>query len=853
MNFKIYTLFIVLLTVNIIKAQPPRGLGNGQGQMPSITVKGKILDTQTGKPVEYATVAVVSLRDSSKIFGALTDDNGVFEIDQLLPGKYFIKAQFIGYKTLRTDTLKIAPSSESIDLGTFSLTPSSKMLEDVEVKGEKEIFQSSIDKKVFNVEKSNLAIGGSATDVMKQIPTVTLDQDGNISMRGNSNITVWINGKPSGMTGNSRQAILDQLPANSIESVELITNPSARYDAEGMGGIINIILKKNRADGINGTATAGFGTRDAYNVSNKKYNDINKYNAAFTLNLKTGKFNISTNYGYRYNHSWHIIDNQRLTLEKSPYWMNQFTYADNLIGQNHNAGANIDYTINDKNTIGIGAFTGFNIGNNPETIRTYWTDNEPLRNIQFFRTRTLDNRSDGYNLDGNAYYRKNFDKKGQELNISGSYSYSEHYQDGKFVQIDSAANLTQLSTIPSKTGLKTDGINNTAVFQVDYIHPMGEKTKLEFGAKSTYRHIFSGLLGDSISRSTFATVTDYNRTNDFVFMENVNAAYGILNQGLGKYGLQVGLRAEQTNISGTLLPNNFTSFNEIKNSQRYFNLFPSIHATRKLENEQELRASYSMRINRPGQEVLNPFPTWNNPLDLRYGNPLIKPEIVHSTELSYTKNWDKTSLILTGYFRQTDNTIQRVRRIDTTGTTPNISRGSSIMEFQNLSNSQNYGLEFILRNQITKWWNITTNINAFRNVINGLISNANFTGDGRIMSTMTVWKGINIQISGNYMLPRAMAQGTFQGFNGVDIGVRKDLFKNKAYIVVNLSDVFNTKNIQVEFNNGQSAGFSGGFFRQRETRVLTVNFTYKFGKELNNNVKRGKKAEYNTEGGGGGF
>lgn len=834
----IYLIFVFTFSIN---AQQKLDLNN----LPPIgKIIGTIKDANDNKPVEYATISLLNHTDSSLISGALANEKGFFEINQLKLGKYIIKASFIGYNTLYSNIIVLELDKTVVNVGNLSLSTSAMTLKEVEIQGEKSTIEHTIDKTVFNVGSNSIVTGGSATDVLRQVPTVNVDQDGNINVRGNGNITVWINGKPSGITGANRQAVLDQIPANTIEKVELISNPSARYDAEGMGGILNIILKKNRQDGINGSIQIGTGTRLPANFPIENYFALNKYNTGFSLNIKTGKWNISTNYGYRYNEGWHSINSVRLNkFPSDTFHLDQLTTGNHLIRQSHSGTINADYTINDKNTIGFGGLIGYNSGNNPETIETINAPQnyKPL-NLQPFNISQRNFTSIGYghNIDANMYYKKIMAKIGTELNISASVSVGKNNNTNNF---DEFFSFPLPRSVSRFSRVINHNFNNVGVLQIDYINPITEKTKFETGVKATFRNIGTNLQGDS----TLANRIDYNRTNEFIFIENIYAAYGLVNHSFGSITIQAGLRAEYTHISGESIPNKLDATKNQTNYQDYINVFPSIHLNKKLGNEQDLRLSYSQRVNRPGNETLNPFPTWNNPLDLRYGNPKIRPEFVHAIELSYSKNWTNHGITATVFYRRTENSIQRVRILENDNP---VSR----VEFANVSYLQNYGFELVVRHTFFNIWSITTNFNSFGNDLINVqknIRNNSITADIRQIHSFRIFKGFDIQLSGFYMLPRATLQGSFQGFNGVDIGIRKDILKSKGTLNLSINDLFDTRQIDVTFDNKINSNFEGSFLRKGESRIITFNFIYKFGKEFN--FKRGKKAEYNTGGGDGGF
>lgn len=808
-------------------------------------VRGKITDSKTSKPIEYATVALVSYADTSKILASLTDEKGFFEVEKVKVGKYFLKVYLIGYKLYKSDTVKISPAKAEIFIPNIKLVPSSIQLDDIKVQGEKEQSILSLDKKIFEVDKMPAIAGGSATNVLQQIPAVSVDMDGNINIRGSGYVTIWVNGKPFANAGANPQSILEQIPASSIERVELVTNPSARYDAESSGGIINIILKKNREDGFNGQVAVGFGTRDRYNESVDKKNTINKSNNSISINWKKGKWNLSSNYGYRYAQRWqHHYPNLRRN-----YDIDTAGLYDNVISQrsvaelySHNHLLNIsgDYNISDKKVIEFKATGGYNPNAEPENLtydfyREFNGSKTQINPSDSLKNRNLKNYNDGYNVDANLGYRKTYDKAGQELYIGSSSSYSENRGNSNFYQQNIIGN--SITNINTRTN--PFGTNQVNVLQLDYIHPISEKTKLEMGLKNTSRFFDNDFKFDTLTGGTYINST--NKSNRFKYNDIISAAYGIVNQGFN-YGLsvQLGLRIEQT----------FRTVEQVtlkrKDNLEFIDFFPSGVIQKKLLNDQELRLTYSRRINRPQPNVLNPFPSYNDPFNLVIGNPYLKPEYIHVIELGYSKNWKDHSFQTTLYFRQTDGSVQRVRRV--------LPNQASITEYANVGFLRAIGLELIGKNKLTKWWNITSNVNIYQNQISGVvrgqdISRDNITWNARIISNMKVWKGADFQITGFYMAPVAIAQGTFQGMNGVDVGFRKDIIPNKAFVTANISDIFNIRQFHVEQSGNL---FYADILRKRETRVLTVNFTYKFGKELKMKTRRNTGRPDGGDGGGGG-
>jgi iron complex outermembrane receptor protein len=668
---------------------------------------------------------------------------------------------------------------------------------------------------------------------------VSVDIDGNISMRGSGNVTVWINGKPSGLTGDSRQAILDQIPASTIERVEIITNPSARYDPDGMSGIINIVLKKNAKFGTNGSITGGFGTRDQWNESIHKYNSINKFNGAASLNLRSGKWNFSANYGTRYGQRWQMGSNLRDNFApgQSLNSINQYEQEENYSTSNA-LSTTLDYTIDTSQTVGLTALGSYNHSDEEEILNYDFIDSS--KTIYKTRVRDIIQRQDGYNAGGSAYYRKTFSNPDKELYISGSGSYTKTNTINTFNQGDHVLANDSFS-VASLSHTKPISQNSIYTFQTDYTLPYSSTTKLETGFKSTLRILDYNLIADSLQYPTSIYVQDDTKTNRFIYRESVNAAYGIVQKSFVKnFSGMIGLRVEQAFIDADL-----TTLNQ-NNKRNYTNFFPSAYLAKKLPFEREMRLSYSRRINRPNSQALNPFPNYSDPLNLSKGNPYLNPEYVHSFDLSFMKTWDNHSFSSSLYYRQINGTIQRVTSIN--------SQDVSITQFYNLNSAQNFGIELIGKIKLFKKLNVTANANAYRNVIQGNnqnidISNSNYSYFGKLILSTKIAKSIDLQVTGNYMGPTVTLQGTTFGNNGVDMGIKRDVLKSKGVLTINISDVFNTRSTH---STAFGSDFSTHIFRKRESRVLTINFTYKFGKgsSISKNKKAPKPNNNNFDGGG---
>lgn len=796
--------FILLFSISISRfsfAQSPSGM-----PLPALSLSGQVLDKDAKIGVAYATVSILSAQEGTIINGAVADEKGNFKVTDLKPGRIRYVVSFIGYQTYQSDTIFISPRNPDKNVGQIFLQSASKQVKEVVVSGERSMMQMSIDKKVFNVEKTIVGEGGSATDILQNIPAVDVDMNGNISLRGSGNVTVLIDGKPSVLTGGDRAAILDQLPANTIESIELITNPSAKYDPDGTSGIINIILKKNKKESMSGSANVSVGVP-------------NRYNAGLNLNYRDKKWNLSTGYSFRYNQmNMNSLNERRNIFTDTSFYSNQYGSNKNT-GQNHVLRFAADRYLNDKNTIGTSATLSMNNRNSKGTSDNYQLDQN--ENLIRFIPRMNKEENTSYSMDLGLNYRRTFNRPKQELTSELSFSRSAISADNNYRQLryDPAGNPEMLSQ-----STYNDGIVTLASFKVDYSYPLTETSRLETGVKSSYRDNDA----DFTDRGPY--VLNPDQTNHFIFTEQINAAYVNYGRTFGNWGLQAGLRAEQANTLSDQRTGN------IKVENDYFSLFPSLYLSRKLKKDQELQLNYSRRINRPNINNLNPFTDYSDPQNLRTGNPNLKPEYVDSYELSYVKYWKRSSLTSTTYLRQINDQIQRFRVVDTTGV--------STVSFQNLSYARNYGFEFIAVTEVRKNWTVTSNLNIFRQQIdvsnlNGEIrtgTNMNF----KLNSMTRIPKWFDLQVSGNYNAPGVTAQGETRAMYSMDAGLKRDVMKSKGTVTFNVSDIFDTREMRFD---SYGATFSQYTRFKRQSRVATLGFTYRFGRTDFQQRRKGGREE----------
>lgn len=808
------TIVFIWATCRVFGQGQPESIADANAQSGIIT--GMVVDATSKQPVEFATIAVLNRRDSSLVTGGVTNEKGAFTVDQIPVGAYRVRISYIGYRNSVRDNLVIQSRKLEVNLGTIQLRPSAQNLEEVVVTAEKEQFQTSIDKRVFDVQRNIVSEGGSATDVLQTVPSVSVDVDGNINLRGSGNVIVLINGRPSSLTGADRSAILDQLPANSIERVEVVTNPSARYDAEGMAGIINIILKKNELRGGNGSASVSVGTRD-------------KYNAAVNLNYRTPKFNIFGSYSYRYSDRFTNGYNSRLSLlnDSTPYLI-QNQDGDDL-DRTHVIRAGVDYFLGQRTTIGISST--YNIDEENEVDNIVYRELDAARNLAQLYSRANSGLEKQQSGEAVLNFRQTFAKPAQELTASVSYSGRDENRTDLFRQQDYNLDYTPSGELPEQQYNLRQVNNYVIVAQADYNQPLNifHEGKLEAGYKSTLREVDNDFIYQDYNNESNLWITDPARSNRFVYQEQVHAVYGNYSAKWEKFGYQLGLRLEQTLTSSEQK----TSDQRFENN--YFGAFPSVFLSYDLAETQRVYLNYSRRINRPNIRELNPFVDYSDPLNLRTGNPRLNPEFTNAFELSHEKSWKIFTLTSSVYYRRTDNVIQRIISLNDRSSTDTLT-----VTFQNLNNRDAYGMEFIAKNNLTKWWDVTTNFNFYRNVLNGANLANNFNRSNTawslsLLSNMSIPKVMQVQISGNYRGRMVTAQGVMREFYGLNVGFKRNVLKDNGSISLNISDVFNTQQFQIE-TSGE--GFTQESRRKRESQIATLTFSYKFGKLQNDRRDR---------------
>lgn len=790
--------------------------------MPAIgKIYGIVADSITRKPIDYATITLIRLKDSSIVSGAVSSSKGDFLLENLPMGRYKLLVTMVGYKKKEIGPVMIFPNQTEFNAGTIYLSTSSRQIKEVEVTADKSVSLNTIDKRVFEVGKNLISTGGTATEVLQSVPGVTVDIDGNVSLRGNANVTVLIDGKPSTLSGSSRAAILQQLPAGSIERIEVITNPGAKYDADGMSGIINIITKKDKMKGFNLNASVGAGTHD-------------KYNASLGLNYRTRKFNFYTNYNFRSEarYGWGHSERKN-SYADTVYFSNNDSKSLNH-SLSHVGKAGMDWYINSQNTLGVSAMVNVRQEKGQNNINYFFLDGAEVPYFKTYRQNT--STDSNVSVDATLDYKHIFKDPKKELTASATYSTSARNSDAGYVNYNRNISTNELTNVFLDQKNVSGTQFNVLLFQADYSNPIGESQKFETGIKSTNR--FNTTLYDASTRNLVSHQyeNDTLLTRHYSTSEQIHAAYFQYTGKWKEFTYQAGLRGELAVISGkSLLSPETFHFS-------YPGFYPSGLVKYTYRKSNDFQVSYSRRVNRPEARSLLPFTEYEDLLNVRVGNPALKPENINSFEASYYKTLAKHTLGASVYYRHTVNMITRMRTLDT-------ATGVTTMMNRNFSSSDNTGIELITKSTLFKMLQFTTNINLYQNTVNGsnvdaTLQSSAFNWNARGMLSGRVSKAFTFQFSGFYMAPTRQPQGTFQGMSGIDGGCKYEFWKGNASVTANVSDILNSRHFEMT-NFGY--GFTSDNYRKRETRIGMITFNYRFGSNNENQRSKRNRQDQNNQ------
>ena len=833
--------FVVLLQA---AAQSPRN----NNPSTTTTFYGRIVDAANNRGIEAASVQVLhkatdsAARQDSLVGGMLTMPNGDFNLENLpVSGDVSLVVSAIGYETyerkLDLRSMGRGAGVAARDLGNIRLKVDPKLLEGVTVTARRPLMSLGIDRKVFNVERNITSAGGTAEDIMRNIPSLSVDIDGNVTLR-NSSPQIFVDGRPTTLT-------LEQIPADAIESVEVITNPSAKFDASGgTAGILNIVLKKNRKTGYNGSIRAGVDMRG-------------RVNAGADINVRQNKINFFLNGNYRDRKSIATGRTDRLTLISSPG--TQLFQNDRSVSSRNNffGRGGFDYLIDNRNTLTVSGGL-VNGESNGETINDLYIDTLFSSGTKSsYSRRNANSIGEFNNRQATIGFKHNFPKPGKEWTIDGNYNYSRNANRnliGTYAPREQEDGLLRQFAQLVKGG----GINENMNFQTDYVDPLSENSKLELGARVQLRNLDNENVISYMDQS--GNFTEIPRlSSEFLNKDKVYAAYASFSNKLNKLGYQLGLRAESSEYSGEVMTANTTGKDTaITYGNRFpFSLFPSVFLSYQLADDQELQLNVTRRINRPNFFQLFPFTDYSDSLNLSRGNPNLRPEFTYSAEMAWQKTYQgNNSFLASAYFKYTDQLITRSQERELN---PVSGEDNLISTFINANSSYIGGLELTHRHNITRWWDLTSNLNLYTSKIN--VGDDNLTGQGNIYSwfaeintSFRLPYNLSLQVSGEYRSktilppggggggggrgggggggnwgqPQSTAQGFIRPQGEVDIAVRYDFLQEKrASITLSVGDVFRT---DASNTYSESIYFRQNSYRLRDPQFVRLNFSWRFGK-----------------------
>ena len=820
-----YCLLLLFASILISSsAQNQNERPKGARERPSIGIlSGQLIDQESKKGIEFATITVRSKRDSSVESGTITGQNGIFKIENIRVGKYFAEISFLGYDSKYIDSLFIHPRKPELFLGKVFLNSQSTQLDGVTIKGEKSLLTTKLDRKVFDATKLNTTTGGSATDIMENIPSVQVDIDGNISLRGSNNITILIDGRPSGLVGD-QTTILEQIPAETIQEIEIITNPSAKFNPENMGGIINIILKKEKKIGFNGNLNAGMNTNPGQN-------------ATLSLNYRTQRYNLYGSYSYRKQDRPGEGTSYRETLLNDTLLILDQESEGVRSGQNHTLNSGIDIYIDDRNTLFLSSIVRFG----DDLDEDFVLSTNFLNTIDFFdfaTQRDAVESEDELAKDFTIGYRKTFLNPDREwtTDLKLTQRNEDEFQD--FLQNNYSEEGNLILGTNSLQKVSNEQIRRQLNFQSDYIHPFDDSRKMELGTQIILTENDGDYKFLNYDDTQDIFVNDNSISNRFIFTQNIYSAYALYGQKMNAFQFQVGLRSELAEIKG----------NQISSDEQfsfdYFSFFPSVHLSQKISEKQEVQLSYSRRIQRPRGRSLNPFEDFTDPNNIRVGNPELRPEYISSFEFNHIVIWSKVNITSGVYYRDIQNVMRRFRFIDD-------STGVATSTFVNLDNSQNFGLEFILAGRPSKKLRVNASVDLFKSILDGSnleseLNNSGLSWSSRFMMSYSFSKSLDAQLSARYLAPNVTAQGEWSGFFTSDISLRKSFLERKLSLNLRLSDIFDTR----EFSFSSSGeNFDSEGYRKRKSRILNFSLAYRFG-QTDEKKKRQRSSSRNEDAGG---
>ncbi|MAW95268.1 MULTISPECIES: TonB-dependent receptor [unclassified Leeuwenhoekiella] len=809
------------------------------------TISGKVVDKAAGVPLEYATITVKDRNNAQDVEGGITDPSGNFSVS-VPAGDYSIKIEYISFQPI----ILQRSISEDLNLGTIQLEFAASDLEEVTVVAETTTVDVRLDKKIYNIGKDLTTAGGTVSDALNNVPSVSVDVEGGISLRGNENVRILINGKPSALAGFGSTDVLGQLPADAIERVEVITSPSARYDAEGTAGILNIILRKEKTLGFNGSFQASGGTPTNASITSN-------------LNYRTNKFNIFNTLGYRYRESpgngffdtRYFNERQDAFLDSVPYNRNIEDREYDRQDRGFNGNLGLEYYITDMSSI-TGSFF-YRKGMDEDVTRNtndYFLDNNRQIGTQRRELETEDDESYQFALN----YMNKFDENGHQLTADFQYDVDSEVQEAFISEpvLFQDPSLTETINIPrEETNTLED--QKEYLLQADYVLPLGEDSQFEAGYRGNWENTVTDYELRQEDSNGLLQINE-NQTNIFDYTENVQALYTQYGTKFGDFSFLAGLRLENTNLKGDItsilteqeLQEEFSFPINTNFDNNYLGLFPTLNIIYELGEEENITLGYNRRINRPRGWYINPFPSRSSRTNIFQGNPNLRPAFSNAFDLGYLKRWDKITLTSSVYYQRETDAFQRVQEeVTITGPSGNDVEVIRSIPF-NLATNDRTGAEAGILYNPAKWLRLNGSINFFQFNLNGSFngedySRKNSSWFGRFSSKVTLPGAIDWQTNAFYRGASQEIQGSQDGILSIDLALSKELFDGSTTISANVSDLLNSRK--------RNSFTTTEFFEQNsefQWRQRQINFSviYRFNQQREER-KRPRQGQYGDDDG----
>jgi len=787
-------------------------------------VKGKVLDKTSNTPLEFVNVKITSAEDSTKMVGgSITDVSGHFAFKDLSDGHYRLTLTYVGYKTVIRN-FAISSQNKSVSYAAIYMGEDAHLLKEVQITGQKSAMKLEVDRKSFDVSQLVSNAGQAASDVLENIPSVEVDNDGNISLRGNTSVEVWINGKASGLTSDNRAQILQQIPAESIDRIEVIDNPSAKFSAEGSAGIINIILKKNHKAGYYGSVQAGGDTRGGANTS-------------FNINYTSPKWDAYANVGYR-----HRKDKGRSDSEQQYPLNNQYQNYNSTTENTGNgvfSRAGLTWHATTKDDLSL---SGMMMNGKPKSWSVIPYHYGTIGSLQDTRL-MLRNTGSSRDMDmyhGEFNYRHSFTEKHF---LDFTISYDKWKMDNDNVYQDSTEYFGDDAKATKYDYLYRPMFMNNHSWEVklDYENPITDKFKIQAGYQGTFSHENTPQesWADASSWSGKNLVEDKSYYNRFLYDMDLHALYFTAQYQPGKLGIMAGLRGEYWKVnteSYTWEQEHDASLRDKPFNKDYFQLFPSVFISYQLTPNDQLQLNYTRRLHRPWGGQLNSFRNTSDATTVSFGNPELTPEYSNSFSVNYLRTWTQHSLLVSAYYRPTTDVIQRINWQSS-------SDGLMYQTNMNVARSTSSGVEATLKDNFFRILDLTTNLNAYYYKLNGFNydmdgqtvmgeGNSNFTWNARVIGSLILPYGISVQLSGRYRARQVITQGYRKAGYNFDFGVRKNFFNKKFTLSINCRDLLNSRKFETYTS---SDTFQRYQLNKRGGRKVNLTLTWNFG---NTNKKK---------------